>query len=113
MCWNITITYNNYIKGCVDLKQSSDKINPYGGGSVKPKGTFIGTVKCEGKITKELFYVVPGRCGSLLSVNERQHLGLIKIASHVLCSVSTGNHGNSLVANKIIKQYSRVVPRHW
>lgn len=98
-------TYKKCLKGHVDLKKSHDKINPYGGGSLRLMGKFTGTIKCAGKITKDIFYVVPGKCGSLLSVCASQQLGLIKIASHVLHKVDGVYQSNSKVANKIVNEY--------
>ena len=79
-------TYENKLSEYVKLEESRDTINPYGGNSnIKPLGKFNGTVLCGDKHCVELFYVLPGNYGCLLSIKASQKLDLLYISDQVLC----------------------------
>lgn len=79
-------TFQNKFKS-VRLETCHDKLNAYGGTRIVTIGKFHSTIVCGKKTASDVFYVVKGNCGCLLSVNVSQKLGLIQVADHVVHNV--------------------------
>ena len=81
--------YRDVLKDKITLQTTDKKIRPYGdNGRIEPLGKFTCTIESNGRFTEETFFVVPGKCGCLLSVRASQALGLITIAKHTINNVS-------------------------
>ena len=80
-------TYNNNLSH-VSLEGVRTGIKAYGGTQIQTKGYFHETVSCKGKSVREVFFVVRGHSGCLLSVKASKALKLIKVADHVCNAVN-------------------------
>lgn len=79
-------TYNQYLRHR-QLELGRSNIKAYGGARISTIGYFTSTVECkEAKLT-DVFFVVSGQSGCLLSVTASKKLGLIKVADHVCNAV--------------------------
>ena len=65
-------TFKNKFKGIQLEKCSTDKLNVYGGSCIVTTGCFTATIKCGKQTASDMFYVVKGNCGNILSVKLSQ-----------------------------------------
>ena len=89
----------------VKLNQSGQKLSPYGGGKIMPKGKFRGKVKHGKHIVHETFYVVPGKSGNLLGIQASQELKLIEVKKPVNCV-------NSISDTHVCKSKDELMANH-
>ena len=77
-------TFENKFKAIQLEKCSTDKLNTYGGSHIVTIGCFTATIKCGKQTASDMFYVVKGNYGNILSVKLSQKLGLLTVAGHVV-----------------------------
>ena len=77
-------TFRQKFKGTHLEKCSADKLNAYGGSRTVTIGCFTATIKSGIQSTSDLFYVVKGNGGNILSMKASQKLGLLTVAGHVV-----------------------------
>jgi hypothetical protein len=104
-------TFVNNLESFVKLEKCDEKINPYGGGpALRPLGTFKAIVMCaeNEKWCEDIFYVLPGKYGCLLSVTASQKLSLVKIADHVVNSTNVNVKTSSHDGSQLFEKYPQV-----
>ena len=84
-------TFRQKFKGTHLEKCSADKLNAYGGSRIVTIGCFTATIKSGKQSTSDLFYVVKGNGGNILSVKASQKLGLLTVAGHVVNTAEVKN----------------------
>ena len=77
-------TFRQKFKGTYLEKCSADKLNAYGGSRTVTIGCFTATIKSGKQSTSDLFYIVKGNGGNILSVKASQKLGLFAVGGHVV-----------------------------
>ena len=85
-------TFRQRFKGIHLEKCSTDKLNAYDGSRIVTIGRFIATIHSGTQTTIDLFYVVQGNCGNILSVKSSQKLGLLTVAGHVVNPAEVTNY---------------------
>ena len=84
-------TYSRYLKH-KKLEKRNTNIKAYGGARIHTIGYFTSTVECGDNQIQDVFFVVSGQHGCLLSVKASTTLGLIKVADHVCNSVEADKY---------------------
>ena len=84
--------FRQKFKGTHLEKCSTDKLNAYGGSRIVTIGRFTATIHSGTQSTSDLFYVVQGNCGNILSVKSSQKLGLLTVAGHVVNTAEVTNY---------------------